>query len=140
MALVLDTGVILALLNANDRHHQACVELATGTNEPLIVPAATLAELDYWVRKVLGVRTWQTFVEDVGSGAYLLEQTTETDLVRSAELELQYEELKLGFVDARSSPFASVWESPRSRRLTGVISRSLSPAMCRFSICFHTGD
>ena len=100
MALVLDTGVILALLNANDRHHQACVELATGTNEPLIVPAATLAELDYWVRKVLGVRTWQTFVEDVESGAYLLEQTTETDLVRSAELELQYEDLKLGFVDA----------------------------------------
>jgi predicted nucleic acid-binding protein len=100
VALILDTGVSLALLNADDRHHEACVELATKTTETLIVPSATLGELDYWIRKALGVRAWQTFVEDIEAGAYLLEPTTERDLLRAAELELQYKDLRLGFVDA----------------------------------------
>jgi predicted nucleic acid-binding protein len=100
MALVLDTGVSLALLNADDRHHRACVQLVSGARESLVVPAATLGELDYWVRKGLGVRAWQTFVEDIEAGAYILEPTTEVDLLRAAELEVQYEDLKLGFVDA----------------------------------------
>lgn len=100
MALILDTGVIVALLNASDRHHQACVRLATNVREPLVVPAATLAEVDYWARKALGVRAWQVFVEDIEAGAYLLEPTTEADLVRAAELEVQYKDLRLGFVDA----------------------------------------
>jgi hypothetical protein len=59
-----------------------------------------LAEVDYWARKALGVRAWQVFVEDIEAGAYLLEPTTEADLVRAAELEVQYKDLRLGFVDA----------------------------------------
>ena len=100
MALVLDTGVSLALLNAADRHHEACVRLATSVREPLLVPAATLVELDYWLRRRLSVEAWQTFVKEIEAGAYLLAPTTEADLVRAAELEVQYEDLRLGFVDA----------------------------------------
>lgn len=100
MALVLDTGVSLALLNAEDRYHAACVRLANATKETLVVPVATLAELDYWVRKRMGVRAWQTFVEEIEAGAYRLEPTTESDLLRAAELEVQYEDLRLDFVDA----------------------------------------
>ncbi|MQC19007.1 MAG: PIN domain-containing protein [Chloroflexi bacterium] len=100
MALILDTGVVLALLNAKDRHHRACVDLVNRTHEPLVVPAAILGELDYWVCKHLGVSAWRVFVEDVERGAYLLEPTTEVDLVRVADLEEQYADLALGFVDA----------------------------------------
>lgn len=100
MALVLDTGFSLALLNVEDRYHEACVRLANTTRETLVVPAATLAELNFWVRKRMNVRVWQTFVKDIEAGAYRLEPTTESDLLRAAELEVQYEDLRLGFVDA----------------------------------------
>ncbi len=100
MALILDTGVTVALLNSTDRYHDACVRLVTSVREPLVVPAATLVEIDYWVRKILGAQAWQTFVTEVSDGAYRLEPTTEVDLARSAELELQYADLGLGFVDA----------------------------------------
>lgn len=100
MALILDTGPILALLNANDEHHTRCVELVTEVGESLVVPAATLVEVDYWVRTRLSVEVWRAFVEDIATGAYRLEPTTEPDLVRAAELEEAYAELGLGFVDA----------------------------------------
>jgi predicted nucleic acid-binding protein len=100
MALILDTGVTVALLNGADRHHESCVNLVTRVEEPLVVPAATLVEVDYWVRKHLSVDAWRTFVEEVEAGAYLLAPTTEADLVRAADLEVRYANLRLGFVDA----------------------------------------
>lgn len=48
----------------------------------------------------MSVAAWRMLVEDVRAGAYLLELTTEDDLLRTAELQEQYERLDLGFVDA----------------------------------------
>lgn len=100
MALILDTGATLALLDANDRHHLRCVRLVDETNETLVIPSATLYELDYWVRNRLTVEVWQTFAEDVAAGGYRLEPVTEADLLRSAALERQYADADLDFVDA----------------------------------------
>ncbi|MEX2031759.1 MAG: PIN domain-containing protein, partial [Dehalococcoidia bacterium] len=50
--------------------------------------------------KRMGVATWRLFIEDIQAGAYALEPTTEADLVRATELEEQYDDLGLGFVDA----------------------------------------
>lgn len=85
MALVLDTGPILALMVASDRHHAACLRMVHVTAATLVVPAATLVEVDYWVRKRLTPEVWRAFVEDVGAGAYRLEAGNETDLVRVCE-------------------------------------------------------
>ncbi|MBA2317562.1 MAG: PIN domain-containing protein [Euzebyales bacterium] len=100
MALVLDTGPILALMVASDRQHAACLRMVHVTAATLVVPAATLVEVDYWVRKRLTPEVWRAFVEDVGAGAYRLEAGNETDLVRVCEPEEQYADLGLGFVDA----------------------------------------
>jgi len=56
MSLVLDTGPILALLDRDDPDHARCVALVDGTAEDLVVPAPVLVEVDYWCRKLLGVR------------------------------------------------------------------------------------
>lgn len=65
MALVLDTGPILALFDANDRHHNSCVQMVHEIAEALVVPAATLVEIDYWVRKRLTLAVWRAFIEDI---------------------------------------------------------------------------
>jgi predicted nucleic acid-binding protein len=100
VALVLDTGPILALLDAGDPAHARSVAMIEEVREDLVLPACVLVEVDYWTRKLLGQEAWEVFVEDVASGAYRLEPLTLEDLERAAELERQYGDLDLGLVDA----------------------------------------
>jgi len=100
VALVLDTGPILALLDAGDPAHARSVAMVEEVQEDLVVPTCVLVEVDYWTHKLLGHETWNVFVEDVASGAYRLEPLTLEDLVRASELETQYPDLDLGLVDA----------------------------------------
>jgi predicted nucleic acid-binding protein len=100
MALVLDTGPIVAALDRDDPHHAACAALLGEAREPLVVVGSTLVEIDYWVRKGLTLEVWESFVEDIASGAYRLEPVSEADLARVAVLERRYADLGLGFVDA----------------------------------------
>ena len=100
MTLVLDTGPIVALLDADDPEHAPCIAMVEEVNEDLVIPVPVLVEVDYWLRKLFGPETWQTFVEDIAGGAYRLHHIDEEDLVRAAELEADYDSLSLGFVDA----------------------------------------
>lgn len=100
MALVLDTGVIVALLDAGDPEHGRCVATVRDTREDLVLPAPVLVEVDYWLHKLYGPTPWQEFVEDVARGAYRLHHLDEGQLVRAAELERTYASLDLGLVDA----------------------------------------
>lgn len=100
MALVLDTGPVLALLDANDEHHERCVRMVDEVDEPLVVAVTVLVEVDYWVRTRLDVAVWQVFVEDIADGAYRLAALDEADLMRAAALEAQYADLGIGLVDA----------------------------------------
>jgi predicted nucleic acid-binding protein len=100
VSLVLDTGPILALLDAGDPRHRACVRLVEERDEALVVPAATLVEVDYWCRKLLGPDVFPTFVEDIARGAYRLVGLDPRGCLRAAELGAQYRDLRLGLVDA----------------------------------------
>lgn len=100
MALVLDTGPLLAMLDAADPDHEDCAALVTGAAEDLVVPALVLAELDYWCHERLGVRAWLVFLADLLAGAYRVEHPDEEQLRRCLELQQQYADLRLGVVDA----------------------------------------
>lgn len=88
------------MLDAADSEHERCVAMVDDVREDLVVPAAVLVEVDYWLRKLYGPRPWQTFVEDIANGAYRLHHLDEQGLVRAAEIEHAYESLDLGLVDA----------------------------------------
>jgi hypothetical protein len=100
MPFVLDTGPLLALLDADDPDHERCLAMVEEIAEDLVVPGPVLVELDYWVLKLLGADAWTVFVEDVARGAYRLHNLDEDDLLRAAELESVYASLDLGLVDA----------------------------------------
>jgi uncharacterized protein len=100
MPLVLDTGPLLAALDAADPDHPRCAKLLNETHEDLVVPILVLAELDYWCHQRLGVDAWITFLEDLLSGAYRLEVATTADLTRCRDLQAQYSDQSLGVVDA----------------------------------------
>jgi len=100
LALILDTGPLLAALDAADPDHRRCAALITEAAEDRVVPTLVLAELDYWCHKRLSANAWLTFLDDLLAGAYRAEAPTETDLARCRALQGDYVDLELGVVDA----------------------------------------
>jgi predicted nucleic acid-binding protein len=98
--LILDTGPLLAALDAADPDHVRCASLLTESAEDLVVPTLVLAEVDYWCGRRLPPEAWLIFLDDVLAGAYRLEPPTVGDLARCRELQDGYRDLSLGVVDA----------------------------------------
>jgi hypothetical protein len=69
-------------------------------HEPLVVVAATLVEIDEWIRKRLQPGVWSTFIEDIAEGAYRLEELSIDEMKRVVELQEEYRNPDLGMVDA----------------------------------------
>lgn len=125
MALVLDTGPLLAALDAADPDHERCARLFTSATEDLVVPALVLAELDYWCSRRLPGDAWLIFLDDVIAGAYRVEAPTPRDLERCRELQETYVDLGLGIVDASVIALAERLGEPKvatlDRRRFGVV-------------------
>ena len=113
MALILDTGPLLAALDAADPDHAACAGLLTDAIEDLVVPALVLPELDYWCARRLSVDAWLVFLDDVAAGAYRIESPTGDDLERCRQLQATYRDLGLGVVDASVIALAERLREPK---------------------------
>lgn len=100
MPLILDTGPLLAALDAADPDHARCAALVTQSTEDLVVPVLVLSELDYWCVRRLSLDAWLVFLDDVRVGVYRIEPPTQNDLDRCRELQDRYRDLTLGIVDA----------------------------------------
>jgi hypothetical protein len=91
---------LVAVLNADDKHHDACRSLLESEPGPLIVPAPILTEVCYLAASRLGPRAEAAFLESLASGELHLEATTTGDLARMAELVRTYADFPLGAADA----------------------------------------
>jgi predicted nucleic acid-binding protein len=131
MALVLDTGPVLAALDLDDPAHEPCATLLEHSREPLVIVAPTLVEIDYWIRKRLSLGVWLTFVEDVEAGVYRLEQLSPADVLRAARLESQYADLGLGFVDAAVVAVCERLQEIKVATLDRRHFAALRPAHCK---------
>ena len=100
MALVCDTGPLLAALDRDDPDHDRCASLLDGSSEDLVVPTLVLSELDYWCTKVGLHDAWLGFLEDIDAGAWRLEHPLPLDVRRIREIQEGYRDLRLGVVDA----------------------------------------
>src|SRR5919201_5963883 len=49
VVLVLDTGPLLALLDADDPDHARSVAMVDEAREDLVIPTCVLVEVDYWI-------------------------------------------------------------------------------------------
>ena len=128
MALICDTGPLLAALDAADQDHSACAQLLHDADEDLLVPALVLAELDYWcLRRLPGV-AWLTFLDDVIAGVYRVEPPVAADLVRCRDLQDRYADLALGVVDATIVALAERLSEPKVATLDQRHFRAVRPA------------
>lgn len=97
--IVADTGAIVALIDADDQHHDAMLALFERDPSAWVLPWAVLPEVDYLLTRYLGASTATSFLADVAAGAFVVEWGDEVDLSRALELGSRYGALELGLVD-----------------------------------------
>ena len=100
MALILDTGPLYASLDRSDADHATCRRLIEAANEPLIIPAPVLVEVDYWIQVRLHAGVLVALLDDILAGAYQVEALQPEDYRRVRELCDRYADSDIGFVDA----------------------------------------
>jgi len=128
VALICDTGPLLAALDAADPDHEPCARLLMDADEDLVVPALVLAELDYWCRRSLSPEAWLVFLDDVLAGVYRVEPPTGADLSRCRELQARYADLTIGLVDASVVALAERLGEPKVATLDQRHFRAVRPS------------
>jgi predicted nucleic acid-binding protein len=98
--IVADTGGILALLDADDQHHERVLAAYEQDGDRWLVPWATLPEIDYLATKYLGAKVALEFASDIVRGAFRVEGYNIEDMKRAVTIQKSYPRLKLGLVDA----------------------------------------
>lgn len=97
--IVADTGALVALVDADDRHHRALRRLFERDPGAWVVPWAVIPEVDYLVGTHVGARAQQAFLDDLATGAFAVEWGGEGDLSRACELHRGHAAVRLGLVD-----------------------------------------
>lgn len=98
--IVADTGAVLALLDAGDRHHVALKALYDVDPGAWILPWAILPEVDYLVGRELGARAQAALLADLADGGFVVDWGSDRDLAEAARIGRRYRRLRLGLVDA----------------------------------------
>lgn len=96
---VVDTGFVVALLNTNDKYHQAAVTVYKSLSDKVLLPQTVLAETAYLVGK-FGNGAIVPFLRGLRRSRFQLYPLTEQDLTFVAGILEQYEDSRIDFVDA----------------------------------------
>lgn len=97
--IVADTGAIIALIDADDRHHAATLAIYESNPAAWVLPWAILPEVDYLLGTHIGRHAQDAFLTDVVAGAFRIEWGSERDVARAVELHTRHRSLRLGLVD-----------------------------------------
>ncbi len=86
MAVLLDSSAVVAAADTADLNHAAAVGWFEREEEPLLIGALSLAELDVVLQRELGVAAVQAVLEAIRTGALRVVPPTPADLARASEL------------------------------------------------------
>lgn len=91
---------MVALLDAGDRHHDACARLLAEYPGPLVVPVLCVAEVAYFARQHGGAEAELRFLGTLSAGRPAVNPLHPADFERIAQLVARYRNLPLGTTDA----------------------------------------
>jgi len=98
MPLLLDTGPLYALADADDSWHTRVRTFLDERQEVLLVPVTVLPEVAYLLRTRLGADVERRFVASLATAELTVEELRRDDLERAEKLLITYPDI--GFVDA----------------------------------------
>ncbi len=97
--IVADTGAVIALVDADDCHHESVRRLFEQNPDEWVLPWAILPEVDYILATRVGTRAQSAFLDDLAAGAFAVEWGDQADVQRANSLCDQYADLQMGLVD-----------------------------------------
>ena len=86
MAILLDPSAVVAAADVADLNHRAAVAWFAAADEPLLLGALGLAELDLLLQRELGVAATEAVLAALVSDAIRLVEPTREDLARATVL------------------------------------------------------
>ena len=124
MALLLDTGIVYAYYDRSDRWHRAAVDLFRAESGALMLPAPVVPEVDHLLGVRLGRAARRLFYRGLTDASFLLIDLAQERMARVAQIDEQFAELDLGFVD---SAIAALAESTGVTRIATADRRHFEP-------------
>ncbi len=124
--IVLDTSVVLALMDGRDDDHERVWKWMEGVSDELCTTPLVLAELDHMVPRKGGSAAARALREDFESGAYSVEwwRSALHETIATARL---YESFDLGLTDASLIALAAHLETTRVATLDERHFRAVRP-------------
>ena len=98
MPLLVDTGVLYALVDRSDAWHSRAVDYVKTSNTNLLAPVTVLPETAYLIRTRLGIREELKLIEGFVNGEVAVEPLSDGDLSRASAVMAKYPQL--GFTDS----------------------------------------
>lgn len=98
MTVVVDTGGIIALVDADDAHHHTIRAMYEADPRAWVLLWVILPEVDSLLARHVGAGAAAAFRHDLAVGAFRVEWGTDADLARAHALCAQYDALTLGLV------------------------------------------
>ena len=130
MPVLLDTGILYAYYDRSDDWHKRALPLLRGERGGLIVPAPVIPEVDHLLGQRLGVKARLAFYRGLSEGHLFVADLPRELYPRILELNLQFADLDLGFVDASVAALSESLELRRvattDRRHFGALAGPLS--------------
>jgi len=98
MPLLVDAGVLYAMVDRTDAWHTRIVEYVRTANRGLLAPVTVVPEAAYLVRTRLGTREELKLIEGFVNGGVAIEPLSDVDLSRAFAVMAKYPQL--GFTDS----------------------------------------
>ena len=94
--IVVDTGPLVAALDADDADHERCLDLLETHQGRLLVPGPVLTEVCWLLERERGTAAEAAFLEAIARGELELVAVTAADVQRMADLVRQYAQPAFG--------------------------------------------
>jgi len=131
MSVLLDAGILYAYYDRSDRWHERARRLVQGEQRGLILPSPVIPEVDHLLGTRLGTRSRLVFYSGITEGYYLVADLPRHAYARVVELNRQFADLELGFVDAAIVALA---ETLGLSRIATVDRRHFEPLAAALSL------
>lgn len=95
-----DTGFLYAYLDETDAFHEECSSVFSDEVKSAILPDIVLPELSFLILRGLSVNVLIEFLRRVVNGHFIIERTTNEDLLRASEILEKYDDNNIDLVDA----------------------------------------
>ena len=131
MAVLLDSGIVYAYYDRSDRWHAAAVDLIGTEAGALMLPGPVVPEVDHLLGVRLGRAARRLFYRGLTEASFLLVELPQERVARIAQIDEQFAELDIGFVDGAIVALA---ESTGVTRIATADRRHFEPLARAFGL------